>query len=170
MADPVTASIILGVVATTSATVSAASATVKAEGAKDVADAQNEINQRRIDREAFSNLNVALAQEGSTSDAFQTNVQNVFVAEEEAKWESAYERNIVKHEANQQIEQAWIDVATTAAMSGAGVAGAKAEAAKLTSLVPPEKIATPLVPTGHTIMTEKGAIISTFSAYHNPWA
>ena len=38
MADPVTATIVLGVLATTAATASAASTTIQAEGAKDIAE------------------------------------------------------------------------------------------------------------------------------------
>ena len=168
MADPVTASLIIAAISVTAAGVSAASATVQAEGAKDVADAQNEINQRRIDKEAFSNLNTALAQEGSTSTAFQASVQNVFAAEEEAKWESAYERNIAKHEANKKMEEAWVDFGITAAASVVSVAGAYGEAAKLAA-ANPGAVATPVLPAGQTVMTPQGATISTLPSSFGPF-
>ena len=131
MADPVTASIIIGVIASTAAVTSAASATVQAEGEKEAAEVQDQINQRQQDRESFAKLNQALAREGTTSLFKEQSVDQVLQDEQESKWISKYEKNIAKHKANVAVEEAWIQAAGTIVMSGMGVAEAKADAAKL---------------------------------------
>ena len=164
--DPVTASIIFATVASTAAVTSAASATVQAEGKKDVAKAENEIKQRQADREAFSNLNSALAQEGTTSLFKEASVYDVIKAEEETKWIANYEEKKAKHEANASVEEAWVIAAASVAMAGLSAASVAADAAKLTAdaaavSTTATTVATPLVPAGTTVLTPAGGAIQT---------
>lgn len=168
MADPVTAAIVIGVIASTAAVTSAASATVQAEGQKEAAEVQDQINQRRQDRESFAKLNQALAREGTTSLFKEQSVDQVLQDEQESKWISKYEKNIAKHKANVAVEEAWIQAAGTIAMSGLGVASAKADAAKLaaTTGATTGATATPVLPAGQTLMTPAGETISTLPSYN----
>ena len=131
MADPVTATIVLGVLATTAATASAASTTIQAEGAKDIAEEKTQAGRKQAGIETHQALSQALAQEGTTAQFKTTAVDQILDAERQAQVDIKRDEQLAKHDADNQIANAWIDVGITAAMSGMAIGSAKAEAAKL---------------------------------------
>ena len=131
MADPVTASIVLGVLATSSATAGAVSTTIQAEGAKDIAEEKTQAGRKQAGIETHQALSRALAQEGTTSQFKTTAVDQILDAERQAQVDIKRDEQLAKHDADVQIANAWIDVGITAAMSGMAIGSAKAEAAKL---------------------------------------
>ena len=108
MAHPLTMAIVMGVMATTAATASAASTTIQAEGAKDIAEEKTQAGRKQAGIETHQALSRALAQEGTTAQFKTTAVDQILDAERQAQVDIKRDEQLAKHDADKESEVALV--------------------------------------------------------------